>query len=253
MSGEVGERPILFSAPMIRAILDRKKTVTRRVLNPQPAIANVGPGTWVEWVHGKRIGGGADERAFAAHAVDRCPYGKPGDRLWVRETWGEVAHIDWSDPRGEPFVHVLGPDERCIVYREEASRYGFEWTDEPETRGWRPSIHMPRWASRLTLEVVDVRVERLQEISEEAANAEGVPAEKVVAFQHPFRPRRRFGHGTMPCTHREAFTALWDGINGKRAPWDSNPWVWVIAFRADEGGGMTGSPLIPSETQGTGL
>lgn len=226
------ERPILFSAPMVRAILDGRKTQTRRVVKNMDSDGTVWSG------RGRRIGYKAFDapNSFPSAALEWCPYGQPGDRLWVRETWGYRGSM-WSttDPkverhlvdyradgeyspsspkrtvvraRGEesgiPKQRECRPDEDYIedYYNGYLTRY---W------RQWRPSIHMPRWASRITLEVTGVRVERLNAISEEDALAEGIapeaPDECAIAFQR-----------------------LWESINGPGS-WDANPFVWVVSFK----------------------
>ena len=191
-------RPILFSGPMVRAILDGHKTQTRRVVKVGDTIEERDDGTrwpyFTTWTHGD------DGSPWAS-----CPYGEPGDRLWVRESF---------------------------VYRSKHDRYYYKADHEaPFTApyahgGWKPSIHMPRAASRLTLDVTAIRVERLQEISEADAIAEGVLRTGGRAQLQPnhFRPAR------------ELFSELWDSINEDRAPWASNPWVWVVEFsRVTEG------------------
>ena len=191
MSRAVRERPILFSAPMVKAILAGRKTQTRRVVkcpNPAPEIASLG----ALWEHGQL----------------QCPYGVPGDRLWVRETWQQVT------PTGNGQWHTVdtvcdGLPHRRLLYAADADR------DEPPR--WRPSIFMPRWASRITLEVTSVRVKRLQEISDDDAHAEGF------TLMPPLPPGRK--------PHVRYFRCLWDEINGKTHPWKSNPWVWAIEFR----------------------
>lgn len=193
------EHPILFSGPMARAILEGRKSVTRRVVKPQPVVGD--GGCWYPEPP-RKTAHRARHYANDAHlrkglARDFCPYGTPGDRLWVRETWGKL-------------------DMGSVCYRAD---------DEPAVPAdgrWRPSIHMPRWASRITLEVTEVRVQRLQEISEEDAKAEGVEA---VPFCKAGRPDGM--------EHVEAFEGLWTDINGKRpgCSWDANPFVWVISFR----------------------
>ena len=177
------ERPILFSGPMVRAILDGRKTVTRRIVR------------------------GVE--------MPRCPYGSPGDRLWVRETWC-LAHPDYHDTDREAGSRPV-KDGRFYFYAA---------TDDVDTGDgspWKPSIHMPRWASRITLEVVCIRVERLQEIDEVDILAEGVTVDVVAKLT-----------GTpwadMPTLHH-AWERLWDSINGDRASWASNPWVWRVEFR----------------------
>ncbi len=181
------ERPIIFSADMVRAILAGKKTQTRRVINPQPVDEDLRSG---------------------------CPYGVPGDRLWVRETCERKIHFNFLT--GEPteiFDAVYSADQEHIV--EEMGFNLCPWFKKRKL----PAIHMPRWASRLTLEIVSVRVERLQDITEADAKAEGVTGALVSeSGDHA---------GFVP-----AFALLWDSLNGKRGySWASNPWVWVITFR----------------------
>lgn len=205
------ERPILFSGPMVRAILEGRKTQTRREvkfnhkpwLEPLPHIeyARDGNPIWLSAEPSKEI---RDSDYFDKGYP--CPYGKPGDRLWVRETWGESS---------------LGK----AIYRastEEVERIAAEerWVSSPR---WRPSIHMPRWASRITLELTDVRVERLQEISDRDAEAEGVGGMRDMRFA------AALGNITSPA-YRLNFIDLWESINGKGS-WNLNPWVWVLEFR----------------------
>ncbi len=192
------ERPILFSGPMVRAILDGRKTVTRRI------------------VRGVVESGGAySTEAWERGEMPRCPYGSPGDRLWVRETWC-LAHPDYHDTDREAGSRPVKDGRFCF----------YAATDDVDTGDgspWKPSIHMPRWASRITLEVVCIRVERLQEIDEVDILAEGVTVDVVAKLT-----------GTpwadMPTLHH-AWERLWDSINGDRASWASNPWVWRVEFR----------------------
>lgn len=173
------ERPILFSGEMVRAILDGRKTQTRRVIKPQG-------------------------EPYTIEDVDvlKCPYGIPGDRLWVRETF--------ADLRGMGFGHKW-------AYRADTP----EGSESDRIRigygvRWKPSIHMPRWASRITLEITDIRVERVQDITYIDAKAEGVEYEK--GYTDP----------------REAFATLWNSINAKRDyGWAMNPWVWIIEFKGE--------------------
>ena len=220
------ERPIIMSAPMVRALLEERKTQTRRVLNPQPshdqyhvwrgrvtrdeehrmwcwkdlALENI-------W----DFPNGEDRKELALH----CPYGVPGDRLWVREAFliDDRTLITGPLPRVEPNLDW----QDCTYYRADG-----ECCEQiPECAcaeydgktPWRPSIFMPRWVSRITLEITDVRVQRLQEISEEDAIAEGYEV--------------AFGPGMFS----RAFDSFWDSINAKKHPWASNPWVWAITFR----------------------
>ena len=177
------ERPILFSGPMVRAILDGRKTMTRRVMKPQPED--------YPYHHGLAV----------YRVAKKCPYGVPGDLLWVRETWATTEQAG---------VH---PSDAQIVYRATDP----DW-DTMEGWRWRPSIFMPRWASRLKLRITSVSVERLREITEHDAMREGVNAEGV---------------STQPgiYSYRAPFAELWDDINAKRGfGWDANPWVWVVGF-----------------------
>jgi len=208
------ERPILFSAPMIGAILSGSKSQTRRTVRTVPSCHDADravPALLVK--RGEHAGscvvlddklgpawspaGGDPYRPYQWH--DRLsPFGEPGDRLWVRETWRPMS---WS-LHGTP---ARGETE--IEYRADVG----DRDDDTERAPWRPSIFLPRWASRITLEVTGVRVERLQAVTEADAKAEGV------------RPNH-LGF------HREMFCTLWDAINAKRAPWASNPWIWVVSF-----------------------
>ena len=177
----VKERPILFSGPMVRAILDGRKTQTRRIVKPQPNVVHA------------IYGDASIDTNLTFRRGDgriRCPYGIPGDRLWVREAKRQAFYRAST---------TTGGDEN----RQEYIRLGHAYQ-------WRPSIHMPRWASHITLEIESVRVERLQEITEEDARAEG---------WHP-------GDGQGPI---EWYEDLWQSINGPGS-WDANPWVWVIQF-----------------------
>lgn len=237
------ERPILFSGPMVRAILEGRKTQTRRVVKPQPSnglsigcYSTDGRPDLSEWVLS-----GVDGDPIDAPAL-RCPYGQPGDRLWVRETWrigawregGRVAldyqasheanRTPWLNPPCEEFDKLVcqsALDCDAAVRIGGGSVYeskdgGWRWERGDSPCRWRPSIHMPRWASRLTLEVTGVRVERVQEISEADAAAEGV------------MPLQMDRGSCIP-----SYEGLWDSINVKRGfGWDANPWVWVVEFKA---------------------
>lgn len=223
------ERPILFSGPMVRAILEGRKTQTRRVLK----------GDALAWI---------DDAGFLPgfvghHDNHLCPYGQPGDRLWVRETWFNDAIFGKPEP----------------VYRADGS---FDEQFERHRLGqvgpfkWIPSIHMPRWASRINLGVTGIRVERLQDITEEDAKAEGAFFTDYGRMcghggawadvgdclapdkSHP----QREGWSCVPNTSHEqclgsarmAFANLWNRINGEAA-WDLNPWVWVVQFKKVDG------------------
>jgi len=212
------ERPILFSAPMVRALLAGTKTQTRRVVKMKPhhQIEERDDGTPWPWMHdGERN----------ADSWLACPYGQPGDRLWVRETWQgpllQEFEID-ADPDWHyaSHLHQYQNPEHCEYAADGGPKPEYTDADDVMRQGWRPSIHMPRWASRITLEVTGVRVERLQGISEADAIAEGVRNSLHL-------PGGRFA--------RENFEHLWWTINGDGS-WESNPWVWVIEFKRVEGG-----------------
>ena len=189
------ERPILFSAPMVRALLSGTKTQTRRSGKPvrHPDLGNM-----------YDIGALAIEHE-PQHVIDRaCPYGQPGDRLWVRETWCCVHGIPNAKgkPHPDDFVRYradIGPGEDVIT----------------NVKAWKPSIHMPRVYSRILLEIVAIRVERLQSIDEVDALYEGAVRDELAGL---------FGG------YVAGYRAVWESINGPGA-WDKNPWVWVIEFR----------------------
>jgi hypothetical protein len=202
------EHPIIFSAPMVRAILEGRKTQTRRVVKPQP---NSGPnGSMVDLMGGEW---GLLDGDLSGNW--RCPYGQPGDRLWCRETWAETDRTD-----GVPVVTyaaggciAVGRKHGCA---DDYLIHDYALTETPEPDRWRPSIHMPRWASRITLEITDVRVQRVQDISATDAWAEGIPHSPDVNPMHEFEE-------------------LWDSINESRGfGWNANPYVWALTFRRVE-------------------
>ncbi|KSK89380.1 hypothetical protein [Pseudomonas aeruginosa] len=217
------ESPILFTGPMVRAILEGRKTVTRRVVKPQPDFL----GSMVDpYTPFKTLDAGL-------HARITCPYGEPGDRLWVRETWTDVnmcgapalayrADEDIRDLMEEPgFLD----DRGAFNYDDPRVKpYPFAcWYAELDQARWRPSIHMPRWASRILLEITSVRVERLQDISEKQALAEGVELEgEGVCWAG--------AAGTASDSPVESFRLLWELINGAGS-WNANPWVWGVEFK----------------------
>jgi hypothetical protein len=246
------DRPIPFSGEMVRAILDGRKTQTRRVVKTvwddhfeEPCQNSKG-----EWFV-------CDNRppdilnAYFLH----CPYGQPGDRLWVRESW-KISSFMEGDP-----ISFQYKDGTIKEENERAGEFGnnyeewyekviiqssdylekikhpmddegiYHWEHGKSPLPWRPSIFMPRWASRILLEVVSVRVERVKDISENDAYSEGIRhipkfvnninfaswSDDVCSYNYP--------------TAKEAFHGLWDSINGKKYPWDANPYVWVIEFK----------------------
>ncbi|RMS09246.1 hypothetical protein ALP72_03601 [Pseudomonas coronafaciens pv. coronafaciens] len=227
------ERPILFSTPMVRAILSGQKTVTRREVKKPAALDCLAAGF---------------EPAFLALPgnADLCPYGKVGDRLWVRETWGVISHdfdehgnmIDWKPDRPASKIREMrfgrGYYSGHVIYRAdgEAAWAGDDDGGGDDRSAWKPSIHMPRIASRVLLEITDVRVERLQDISEEQALAEG-----VMSCKQDIDPDGN------DYSLQELFAGLWTMINGGGS-WQSNPWVWVVEFkRAAPDPASTHNPL----------
>ena len=203
-------RPIIFSGDMIRALIDGRKTQTRRVIKGVPNNRIQGVDHWCneKW------------RVFAnGPVILKCPYGQAGDLIWDRETWsGDYAY---ADQKPTDRVSVMTPDG---PYYHDSVWY---WADgEPEFEDWerpRPSIHMPRWASRLTLRITDVRVERVQDMSEGDAVEEGA--------RRGFPTDDYSLYLSEAGTYYGGFSGLWDSINAKRGhDWDSNPWVWVIEF-----------------------
>ncbi|MER1077210.1 hypothetical protein AAA612_04935 [Pseudomonas aeruginosa] len=201
------ERPILFTGPMVRAILEGRKTVTRRVVSPQPDFLGsmVDPNTPF-----KTLDAGL-------HARITCPYGEPGDRLWVREAWAADAQVDAIAPsdlsQGEPIWYPADLSVR---------QTGCSMISKGRVR---PSIHMPRWASRILLEITAVRVERLQDISEEQVLAEGVRGEPCDHARQACADIGCWGD-----TAKGAFGFLWESLNGEGS-WAANPWVWVVEFK----------------------
>lgn len=225
----VKERPIIFSGPMVRAILEWRKTQTRRVVTPQP-----------------------EERLNAIWKLhpnqEGCPYGKPGDRLWVRESWEQVHPCQVAHGRfsisGEAGIPGPPPVTYQVIYRadgeyprvhfsphERPYRVACSGEDCPKSHthpaekwhGWIPSIHMPRKFSRITLEIEQVRVQRVQGITEKDAIAEG---SQISVSELPKTCQQ------ATWTERQQFSRIWDSINSKRGyGWEVNPWVWCLTFK----------------------
>ncbi|MCK9468123.1 MAG: hypothetical protein M0Q49_01790 [Porticoccaceae bacterium] len=229
------ERPIIFGGEMVRAILGGQKTQTRRAVKPQPSMERDCEPEGYNWVPMHK------GRELSHH---QCPYGQPGDRLWVRERWrvgawdadeGAFA-LDYCDgPRRQWLKDPLDHDgtrfERLWIQctdelREKGIPPGadghYRWGPGKSPLRWRPSIHMPRWASRILLEILSVRVERLQDISGMDAKREGVSV-----------PAHLPHDGADLDYARREYHSLWQSINGPGS-WDANPWVWVIEFKRAE-------------------
>jgi hypothetical protein len=230
------ERPILFSGAMVRALLAGTKTQTRRPVKPQPIADAKFSGGFYLPPKNRTEGAQISVEAPYVHIV--CPYGQPGDRLWVRESW---QYADWTDD-GYPFIGFHADAARLLrdrIPEEWAMRVEDAWItlsapanfdidQRAADRRWRPSIHMPRWASRITLEITNVRVERLQDINEADSQAEG--ATSIPDHCDHVRLSCADIGCSGPQPYRVGFRSLWQSINGP-ASWDANPWVWAVEFR----------------------
>ena len=242
-SNQVKERPIIFSGEMVKTILDGKKTMTRRV---------VISGFINNYKHAHIIKQSSDKsREGKAYFYDKPvgsmvlssqlvsnPYGKVGDRLWVRETW-----IQGYD---DPLIESEGDDENAvsIIYKadgkeeyrtcsaETAENWG-DFSADSEMVGFKSPIHMPRWASRILLEITDIRIERLNDISDKDAVKEGLRILPASGRYVVSPGDQYFGSASHDAV--EVFSWLWDSINAKKGyPWSSNPWVWVVEFKVVE-------------------
>ena len=200
------EWPILFSAPMVRALLDGSKTQTRRVVQGAPDDwAPIGPEVYSPTVVDRNGDEQPGPDAYGSGNDDgsdwiRCPYGQPGDRLWVREAFRLCAEADSTPPRDTDAAYRMW--------------YEADAPHQPGAGKLRPSMFMPRWACRITLVVTGVRVERLQDISRGDAMAEGCPFPNMARGEDP----------------RVWYEDLWCDLNGADS-WRANPWVWVVEFR----------------------
>lgn len=214
------ERPILFNGAMVRAILAGQKTQTRR------AVTGVRGDNCLSLKKPTKTRSGIITHVLDAPGHGLCPFGQPGDRLWVRETWmpGYYHEADHEDGPKVSVIHRADNAEATVAAPsyELAEQWEREFSEDgDEAPPWRPSIHMPRWACRLVLEITDVRVERLHAISEADALAEGIDHEAMNGY-------------ALAGMHRSAgfaFRDLWTSTGGD---WDSNPWVWVIEFKRVE-------------------
>ncbi len=216
------ERGMIFNAEMVRAILDGRKTQTRRPVKFP--------------VHDKNLGcelaGNELAGELSAGNYLNSAFGKPGDRIWVRETFqGPLFDYDLMDSYSKDST-PFEKSEFCVYKADGVPAPEFYDADDELHCCWRPSIHMPRWASRILLEITDVRVERLNAISEEDATAEGVPPAGSLLPDYPgtfLTPKGDFA------TAKVAFQRLWESIYGEES-WKANGWVWVISFKRVEGG-----------------
>jgi hypothetical protein len=252
----VKEHPILFSAPMVRALMNGSKTVTRRQVKVQPFDLS-----WsrrdhrFEYTAGRAANGDEIDGLYAYSTRSggewsaKCPYGQPGDRLWVRETWGVISHdfdehanmIDWTPDRPATPIREMpfgrGYYSGHVIYRADGEA---TWAGDDDGGGddrscWKPSIHMPRIASRILLEITDVRIERLQAGEGETASESRYVAEGINRIHHgngeyyfhSFKYEAGPGNWIDPF---DAWRELWVSINGAEA-WNTNPWVWVVEFK----------------------
>ena len=207
------EHPILFGGEMVRAILEGLKTQTRRVIKPQPKHIQMLSDGKIETSHD----GGFDNDV----QYIKCPYGKPGDRLWVRETWAVGKDFNnlkpsklWKGDIESRLAVCYEADNDCI------------WNEYDHGK-IRPSIFMPRWARRNTLEITGIRVERVQDISYVDSTKEGLIIPAALKHRSEFYPGGPY---------RAPFKTLWDSINAKRGyGWKENPWVWVVEFKVIHG------------------
>ena len=245
------ERGMIFNSEMVRAILDGRKTQTRRIMKVQPESNQLGLLLITDSTKHSDIGKyhWAESNATGNHVRSKLfssPFGAVGERIWVRETWAPLGnedgcYVDWED-------NLCKGDERSAarIYRASCEQrpgdYGL-WSIpddaywKPHTKehkfegAWRPSIHMPRWASRILLEITDVRVERLNAISEEDARAEGIIDGGCLNCGEP----EPCGCANPEPDATDAFAYLWQSVYGQES-WNANPWVWVISFERIEGG-----------------
>lgn len=216
-------KPILFSGPMVRAILEGRKTQTRRAVKPVRGFErhntcrpDMAADPWAVWWHG--------DQTDRVGCLQEAPHGKPGDILWVREshaitsTDAGTVNVAYAERSGKP-LGVTDGGCNVIYVPPEVQR----WAQDHISDRWRPSIFMPRWASRITLEVTEVRCQRLNEISEEDAKAEGALAADLATGRECLDPKMG--------SYRLHFQNIWESINGKTHPWQSNPWVWAYTFK----------------------
>lgn len=230
------ELPILFKGPLVTATQDGRKTETRRLQGLEKI--NKNPDDWEAVFLDDKNAWRFTNRLTNEQVVKPCPFGIAGDRLWVRETWyyDSTTRLQLGMPTTKPDDY----DPETMYFRADG-----ECCDQiPECccaevgpTMWRPSIHMPRWVSRINLEVLEVRLERVQDIDEDGADAEGIFNESGM---HLWHCSGRYYHPDQVCkcgdrSPEEEFAALWDSIEKKRGNgWEKNPWVWVVRYRKED-------------------
>lgn len=209
------QRSIIFSGEMVKAIIEDRKTQTRRVIKPQPVLFEGREWRWAGagWSASMNF-----VPILPGHSIEiHCPYGKPGDLLWVRESFRELIDLGADTDSSNNYYE----------YKADRAPGSIDFNREVK---WSPSIHMPREASRVTLEIVNIRMERLQEISDEDAIAEGI----MSGDDWSEVKDQKLGKDVF-LTARSAYEALWNEINARRGfSWKDNPWVWVIEFKIME-------------------
>lgn len=227
------EHPILFSEEMVKTILEGRKCQTRRIVkaatDDSGCAASVHPDGsgrgWIAWWP-RQVSAEETRKLYPGENGFKCPYGEPGDRLWVREPFG-LRKVITVQGEMKDIVDFEGP-------LPESKPHDYFLAHKESWKGglikWRSPIHMPRWASRISLEITNVRVERIQEISQEDALAEG-----VVKVRDACYVIRGFDYDLVGLCHTSPitpFAKLWDSINEDRGfGWEVNPWVWVISFK----------------------
>lgn len=242
------ERPILFSAPMVQVILAGRKTMTRRVINKlkgYPGITEFGQSdtNGYDWHFRDK----QKRWHYIRHdrLLELCPYGKVGDQLWVRETFTQGYEMTLLEGEGDDMnaVSIIYKADGKELYQEcpkEVAENWGDWSCDGEGDPvFKPSIHMPRWASRILLEITDIRIERLQDISEADALAEGVEPVEIICSRDGEKTAYRDYEfsGIYPNSPKDSFKSLWRKINGADS-WAANPWVWVVSFRVVRGGDL---------------
>lgn len=227
------ERPMIFNAEMVRAILDGRKTQTRRIMKKQPEPSKTRECDFYfpcdkmqSMVHVSDFIPGNSMIPDAHEFFSKCcPFGEVGDRIWVREAFQGPLVSEELLEEYRAYPEKFENPEYCEYAADGGPRPEYCDLDDNLRHGWRPSIHMPRWASRITLEITGVRVERLNAISQEDARAEGVGLTG-------WRPIYSDPDALTPYDN---FALLWESIYGEES-WQVNPWVWVIQFKRIEGG-----------------
>lgn len=209
------ELPLLFSAPMIQAILAGNKTQTRRIVKPQPFVDAHGNACWNGRCFGQDFNGPLFKALVSPFPCSKtkrviCPYGKPGDQIWVKETW--QAAIGWDNTKPREIARnspIFFPADNTVTHAD-----GWDEAEPKQYGKLRPSIFMPRWASRIQLEITGIRIERLQDCSDADTIEEGIDRTNT----------------SIPGYAKARYEKLWESINGSGS-WEENPWVWVIEFR----------------------